>query len=606
MNRINRIFFARVNDPDVVFDPAQHAVEDLEVTEISFSHLVGQAASFDATLRLPQAGLLSGPRWAIVSVEIILWNGQIFILELARGTPSAIPIGLLGELVTVEFLCRKSNFSQAVDTAYAQYNSIVPESLEPEGPRRTKDYIVAEPYISPTTLQVTMDPIAGSGSPTATIFGEGAPAGESQIFGLQIDMLDTPVSRVDVKAEARFDEVKYGLKNLLATTFGLRTYTPDALIQSLRGVRLDGAYELLYSDATKTIDNTSSDVENPLKIFTSEERKDPLTCVIRGADFVEYDLYEIQNPELVTLISATQPRREFFNVTVEPDIQDVPDEDEIEDEVQILEPEKLSQSQFSVTYSRQREGGASITTINSKEVRASAFLYEDFEVPSSGRRTRQSAEKTIQALIRRGVRKAVQRAHAVELTIDLPAVVALQFSLTSRARVVDARLPGGQAVGKVVGISATFGEKDRAELTISCPVSSDATPSGDQLDGLERVSSMSADRFSSPPSFPVETNIIRDLKSGQGFDISTFANNITIRSDADTQSSTWSGTDGVDTWVEAPKIAPTEIEFDLGSLEPTDVDTLTNTSTVLDTVRVYLPEGIELGPPPQGLIPSFD
>lgn len=229
MPEIGKIFTSRVSGPD---EPATPGAEDLRVYDLRFQHTVGEAATLEVECEYPAAGLIGGPRWLIVSVEV---DGVEE--ELARGEILGSVIGLPGEIVNVEVVCRRPDHKTKIDSLYAQHPYQVPHEIEPRGrPRRAKKFLSVDPYIDPVTLDPELDPVAGSAAPVKTIRGDSA-SDASDVIEMRMDITDMPAGLVEAIGEISFSESRSRVADLFTSS---HTGQPqNGLIPGTESVRTD-------------------------------------------------------------------------------------------------------------------------------------------------------------------------------------------------------------------------------------------------------------------------------------------------------------------------------------------------------------------------------
>ena len=95
-------FFAWVANDEVDFDPALHAVEDLQIFSFTISHQEGNFPTLNIVVRNPRIGLLAPgrPLWAYLS-----WSGGAGgLTPLFFGRLVGLPGDLIQEVVDFKFI----------------------------------------------------------------------------------------------------------------------------------------------------------------------------------------------------------------------------------------------------------------------------------------------------------------------------------------------------------------------------------------------------------------------------------------------------------------------------------------------------------------------
>lgn len=564
---LGRLFFARVTDPDVEFDPDIHALEDLTVFGVRVSHARRECAIISLDCLYPEGGLLGSARWGILSIE----RGGV-PHEIARGQISGFPLALAGQTVSVDLMCRRSDHIEKVDALFAARNSEVPvELMDMSVARRTEAFILDEVYHDRRTLNPSLEPIAGGAAPALTLYGEGSDPDQSRILSMSIQITDTPASRITVRTEAHFEEQAWGQFDAASPHFASidparqLTYTPEALRNSMSAVQLDGGFERLAS-GIETVQLAGS-----MTVFTTQRGVDPRSCNVIHSKKVQFPEHRIDSMSLECAVSALQPRREILEITVESGIVGYSGEMSALDEtIYVADMEARARTARVMSYQTGR--GRPVQFVR-RGVAPSVF--------SSGGDFRESCTDIAEAIARYGARQLIERAHCIQIVVSVPAEDILDIDLRDRVRIVDVRLPGGQAVGKVAGWDIEIGETAVGQLVLACPISSGSgdTASVDVSD-IRVVGDISID----------STPTLDAVKTGDAFALVTRFELV----DAAPEQIDAIGGSTPDEPIPDPEtqIPQTGVLVEFVDLVPTDYDVLDPTRVRLADFPLTLPQGI--------------
>jgi hypothetical protein len=343
------------------------------------------------------------------------------------------------------------------------------------------------------------------------------------------------------------------------------TYTPQALLSALQSASLDGGYERLGAqlETSKLL---------PTTIYTSPRSVDPNTCVITPARSVQMMKHRIDDMSISCLVNAVQPRHERLSVTVRPGISDFGGQ-----------VEELTQTSYMLDVESRAESVAVMSYETDRGLRQFSRRGVSSSVYYSGGEFRSSNADVVRALASKAARVALERAHCVRLTIDTTAEAIIDIDLRDRVRIVDARLPGGQATGKVIGWDVEFGSSETGQLVLMCPVS---TGDGD-------VAELNVDMIEIEGDVSIDTTpTMAAVRSGNAMSLVTMMEVIDPAVDQDY---VIGGTDE-GTTIDAPesRIPQTGIALELADLTPADYDDLETTEIKLAPFELILPRGITL------------
>lgn len=465
-------YFAWVSEQETAFAP-EHKREDEHVFSFSFSHDEGDFAALELVIENPRVGLLapSRPRWAWFAVD----DTPLFF-----GRLIGVPDDIGGECVRLSFIARPADYEDqraAVAEAKARewpyYDRIW---FSPDDLDNPDNVLEARPelwFIDPVTHQVTASHIA-QGEGAVIVFDE------SQVLydSVSVSYGATPYRRVDVEATVSWDQAATGSVDLTMLVSPISTYTGDGLISSWPkpGATLGGGWVVTYSDCRYLtannvpvwewrkpdgrwkfklnntwclkVPNAEADPALPTNSQIPEQILALPMQVVHGGLAVGYDVSRRKSETVrFSLVADTQA------------IITDPGDDAV-----------LSLSFSSSELVSPIDPGGAMPI--GKPCRRAYFSQD---------RGAQSLEYLI-ALARA---RLIASARCVDVSFVVPMQDALDAAVTLQrsARVIDRRLPGGVAEGKVKRI-AISGDGDNGdsgcEITIGCSIgyggNVDATP----------------------------------------------------------------------------------------------------------------------------------
>lgn len=416
-----------------------------------------------------------------------------------------------------------------------------------------------------------MEAIAGDSKPAHTLYGEGGAAGQSRILSIDIDITDTPAEAVTIELECAFDEEAWsvfdaGDRFALLDAADKATYTPNALRSALQSLRADGGFEVLSSSmVTREL--------TPTRVYTAPREVDTATCVITPAESVDIMRHEIESIKIECLVNAIQPRRERLSVTVKPEISDFGGQvEELLETEYMLDAESRAHFTHVMSFST---GQYTLAQFSRSEVDPSIF-YRDGAF-------RASNTDVVEALTRKAAKIALERAHCVQLTVETSVEEILHLDLRDRVRIVDARLPGGLAVGKIIGWDVTFGASQAGQIVVMCPISrSTANEASVDFFDPEIEGSVNIDT----------TSTMRAVRDGDSLHLIT---DLTLTDTAEQQYAQIGDTDEHNV-IQDPtsQMARTGVTMQFADLTPVEADALDTTVIKLKKYTLKLPEGITL------------
>lgn len=457
---MGKAYTALVSSPTVPFDPIAHAREDLEVFRMHFAQVDSECGIIQLECRYPIGGIMSLPRWCIISVDF--GDG---LIEVARGEIVQFPFALAGDLVQIEVMCRDQHHTSLVDDLYDALDSTIPVELEAaDAKRRAEAYILDVVYHDPRTLRPSLVPIAGDQPPVRTYYGEGATAGTSNVFGLKASMISSPAKSVTMTISASWQQKEYGDINI-AERFPKShpdqslTLTPDAMRKALSSIQLDGGYSMLSA----SLDAIPS--QPRISWWITKPETDPWSCITVYPDYRQVRTHIINSIDVRAEVVAVQERTETLEITVRPQIADIGSAEDVRETLEAVNVERLIEESRTVSYPARPDKPHLINQVTRWGVGDTLFRGPLGMI-------RPPAQKIVAAAIGRAARIAIQRAHCIEIIINVAARDAVEITLRDRIRVYDRRLPGGYAVGRVYGLEWTLSSRGEAgKIILRCPVS---------------------------------------------------------------------------------------------------------------------------------------
>ncbi|TGQ95424.1 hypothetical protein EN851_07860 [Mesorhizobium sp. M8A.F.Ca.ET.208.01.1.1] len=446
-------FFAWVDETETTFG-LEHQVEDEEIVSISLTHKEGAFASLDITVKNPRTGLLAPGRkqWAWLS-----WqdenNPTAGVVPLLFGRLVGVPQAVQGNAVTLNLLARPSDYD-ALKRALAETMKVAPnwDPMFFNADSRDDPDTVLEGYtkawhIGRADLGVTASDIL-DGEDGLIEFGD-AFIRES----LSIDPGEPPLTSIKVSAEINWAQAATGTVDFtrqLVTAFttagsgngyAIQSLTGDGLMQDFpqRDDRLGGGWTFGDCTITRT-DGFVVPQDYHQIVMTNGTGQFPV-WTMKPVFVVDYDVSrKRQETVSFTLVADCQA------ILTDPEGQEVT---EVKVSGDADEPVDEATTDFP-------DGAPPIV-----DVRKRAYL------------TTERGRRSIDFLVCLGRRKILERSRAVQISFSAPLTADLAETLSCRcnAHIVDPRIPGGAATGKIVGYAITASNGSPiASVTIGCTV----------------------------------------------------------------------------------------------------------------------------------------
>lgn len=470
-------YFARVDADDNEFGH-EHLVEDELILRFDRRQEEGGFCRLVLDVVNDRIPPLSKPMWCWFS-----WDNGTSIEPLFFGRQIAIPSGLQGNIITIEFIARPIDF-QSQKEALAQslrvlpfYDPIFVDPARADDPDVVLEGYSANWHIDPLTHQVTIsDTLVGEDG--LVLFDEG----DAFYDSVQEDIDRAPLLGCTVKASVPWlqsDNFSFSLKPVIMSSSGAGSWPKQ-------GDTIDGGYVVLSASAEET---SLPDVQQDYRIEYHNEEKEhddndvmsyiferqrvlgsddqfPLKTesVIqvadkdsgtpgfhkRGASGIGLKFKSMRG-ELTLGIDAQNDRMDTVNVTLFSDVQDIL-RDPLEDSDSGTDVELIELSSNSVS---EGDGPA---------------IGQEFrgEYVSTDR-----GIQTIEHLLMRARARLILGARVARVSWECRLDDALQLSLRKNAKLNDPRISGGEAIGKVTSLSMRGDGATgafRAGVTIACAV----------------------------------------------------------------------------------------------------------------------------------------
>ena len=481
--------FAWIAAP-VPFDPLVHAVEDEGISDLTISQQEGEFASLQITVINPFLGLLAAGRmqWCWLS-----WHDGAGLVPLFCGRLAGVPESVDGETVRLLFTARPINYETIRDDLAATLK-VLPywDTVWITGDSEDADNVLeaygARWHIDRRSLAVTVsDELAGEDG-TLT-FGES----DHVYDALTISYTGTPLGQVDIDAELAWTQGGAGSVDLTRRIYDafmdhsylVVAHPQSGIIQSMTGEGLasdwpeggdsiDGGWTV--NDATYCEELTDRlytryDYHVTYQAYTTgsdaradeiwaEEADNLANSWFRSDDWwsVDFPIYYLQQKTKFDW-EADRRRIETLKCTMVADIQPLIAEAGLDENIGKITVNATD----TVTEPDPVTGAMPIG-----DVRRRSYLNTD-----RGRASVEYLMLLARAQLRRGAR-------IIEVECKVPWRLGVGATLRHNAQVVDYRLPGGEALGKVTAyeMSASGSGEHSVTITIGCAIGRDGAVAG--------------------------------------------------------------------------------------------------------------------------------
>ena len=479
-----QFYFAWV-DPGDAFNPAVHNREDEDVFAFTFSHVEGDIAGMEITVKNPRIGFLNPgrKRWAYFSHNRGT-DAVPDVVPLFFGRLLGIPTNVFDTLVTLNFTARPTDFVDQ-KAVLADAMKVLPyyDPIFVSPDRWSDPDVVLEGYsvlwhVHPVTHVVTTSDILVPEDGEVTL-------ASTEFFydSMSMTLNQVPLTSVTVEATIPWTQVHSQQINLRSKVlelgafhdevygFLIQSYTMDGLIQDWpkTGAAIGSGWTVALGELTD-VSVSHTKIETIPEVF----RTDDVPVLPEGSIFFpikvtgkywggvdgagydfQYELVAVALGYAVPFLWVEADRNQDFGQVVQftmtADMQDIATAAE--------EDEKL------------------LITLSANRV---SDPTEDDSVPIGNVAKRDyistdRGQRSLQHLICVARANLKMRARAVQIGFEMSFADALEkgFTLRKSATISDPRLPGGTATGKIIGIRHSLdGDEGAAitQVTIACSV----------------------------------------------------------------------------------------------------------------------------------------
>lgn len=463
-----RFYFAWADEGEA-FSETAHAVEDEGLFSFALSQTEGEFATLLITLLNPRAGLLNGdhPIWCWFSYEDEENPTVAGVTPLFNGRLVGVPSNIQDEAVELTFLARPEDYD-AQKSALAETLKVAPywdPIFVPTDRREDPDFVLeSRPerwHIDRVTLAVTASDIV-EGEDDVIAFGSG-PFYDS----VKITYDQAPATRFDCKATITWVQRGNGMLDLsgaieeaFAAQGGsmvrgfLATYTGGGLISDWPplGTDIGGGWKVGTSSATRidgrfskiwltnvamasgglastngaTFAGTGATTTGGLLGFYGASLSDT-----GGPSVVQFPIWNIQGIFFAEY-EASRERVETVTFSINADVQPIVS-DTADDVINI----ELTTAEVDQPVD---PGGA----IPILDLRRPSYMLTD------------RGKQSLGYLITRGRSALLARARCVRINFEDTFQSVVRATLRKSATIVDPRIPGGSAKGKITGYNLSL------------------------------------------------------------------------------------------------------------------------------------------------------
>lgn len=495
-----RLFnFAWVDAVETTFGP-EHEVEDLEVVSFTIDHKEGDIPTLSVDVKNPRIGLLNPGRktrlWLSENIDGTAGANPLFFGRLV-----GIPTNMLAEKVTLLFIAKPDDYEEQ-KAAVAESLRVLPfyDPLFVDEAYRNDADAVLEGY----SRLWHVDRVTGEVTTSDYIAGEAGieefEESEVPYASVSITLDQAPLTSVSVEATVYWTQSYLGQIDFGAQT--IESYTGDGILSDWPkpGAALGGGYTVASSSALDTfgVQNAiavswSSSWQNKSKEHTTGDTlsvnvsvSGPIGSKLGdGGDFVITDrqqiglldpfadppiniapwrqmtfltvpLWQIQT-SLVLDYEAARKRSERIKFTLTSDLQPVLTDPDVADTAEIV---TLNGGDVAMAIPDDSTAGSYIPIVD--PARRSYF-------PTA------RGLLSLEYMISVARARLLWRSRVVRVSFDCSFARAVDLSCRKNARLRDRRLPGGEALGKIVAYaikceSAGSAKKLSGSVTMACAV----------------------------------------------------------------------------------------------------------------------------------------
>lgn len=398
--------------------------------------------SFEAEIVFPGPSFWADSyRYACIS-----WGDDASRTMIASGEVVGMPMGLAGSLVTIEIACRAPDHTSRVTAALAPVRARLGKHLAPEDDAALVELGMVSLYTDPVTHAVARAPFGGNAGSVIDLYGEGAAAGQSEVFAIDMLPIAEPATSFTLEANARHVQQYTGLVDIDVPQFEYYGGTVPSYFQGGDGDNL-----IMSFVNTRQVVGTKTVRIRPRFV-------DPTTCNVipgKSQSITRYRAFA----SMKAAITSRASRDETVSLKVATNVGPV-NGARTDSAYTVVAAEMTGVNYFDQQFMRGRPGG--VSPMKFRCTRPSAFL--------NGEAIADASKSVVDGLVEISVRRAMDHVYCVEMQLEIPAEIALFIDTTRRVRLHDVRLPGGRATGWVVGVRAELGETDGAVITLLCPI----------------------------------------------------------------------------------------------------------------------------------------
>lgn len=443
----------------------------------------------------------------------ISWGDDASRTMIASGEVVSMPTALAGSLVTIEIACRAPDHTSRVTAALAPVRARLGKHLAPEDDAALVELGMVSLYTDPVTHAVARAPFGGTAGSVIDLYGEGAAAGQSEVFDISLLSIAEPASSFTLEANARHVQQYTGQVDIDVPVF---EYFGTTLPSFFSGGDGDNVI-MSFTNSRQTVGTKSVKIR-PRYV-------DPTTCnIIPGASRTVSRYRALAS--IKAAITSRASRDETVSLKVATNIGPV-NGARTDSTYTVVASEMTGVNHFDQEFMRSSPGR--VRPMKFRCTRPSAFLNGDAIADAS--------KSVVDGLVEIAVRRAMDHVYCVEMQLEIPAEVAIFIDTTRRVRLHDVRLPGGQATGWVTGVRAELGETDGATITLLCPIVSHfPVTSGQEVTNQISVTGGPVRIFrtlGAPAGYePQKSGIIGAIEDGDG---DFFVSEVSIDGGADEQ-----------------------------------------------------------------------
>jgi hypothetical protein len=449
--------FAWVDETETTFNPATHNREDESIFSFTISQREGQFAEAQVEIENPEEGLLKVGReqYAWISVTKDAVTTALFF-----GRVTAFPDNITGETVTLTFASQFPGWEAALNTLFQSlkvepfWDPAFIATADIDKPESALEALPSRYHFNRTTGEVTVSDIL-TGASTATI---------SNHFRepLSVSKTGSPARRVKIVGEVAWEQRLIGttsrVNDAIRTKFeglAVNSMTGQAIVESWPrpGDSFGGStgYEIVGSSISET--TAISPFRNPVSVSfhqatTETERARSEALFGQRVDSVYSTVpRRWYRTRLTTRYDFSQSRSETITGIIENDVQ---------------------------ALSFDQDGGKIEINLTAEDVVGLGLMPASL---SSYFLTARGVTSWKHLLARAKAQLAIS-ARAIEITFEIPFWDGLGLSCRNGITLIDSRLPGGQATGKIIAYELSVvgdtGELS-AEVTIGVSVGNGAS-----------------------------------------------------------------------------------------------------------------------------------